>query len=45
MGKKKYFIILKVAKNQISIGDMIRVLEIFKGYNYNIISDKITILF
>ena len=40
MGKKKYFIILKVAKNQISIGDMIRVLEIFKGYNYNIISDK-----
>lgn len=40
MGKKKYFIILKVAKNQISIGDMIRVLEIFKGHKYQIVADK-----
>lgn len=40
MGKKKYFIILKVAKNQITIGDMIRVLEIFKGHKYQIVTDK-----
>ena len=40
MNKNKYFIILKIEKNQISIGDTIRVLEIFKGQDLEIVSDK-----
>ncbi len=40
MDKKNYFILFKVGKNQISIGDMIRVLEIFKNYNYQIVTSK-----
>ena len=45
MDNKNYFILLKVGKNQISIGDIIRVLEIFKNYKYQIYAVKITILF
>ena len=40
MVKKKYFIILKIAKNQISLGDMIRVLEFFKNRDYEIVTDN-----
>ena len=40
MDNKNYFILLKVGKNQISIGDMIRVLEIFKNYKYEIVTSK-----
>tara|TARA_Y100000816_G_C26085228_1_gene572529 strand:+ start:829 stop:1623 length:795 start_codon:yes stop_codon:yes gene_type:complete len=37
--KKKYFIILKLARNQISLGDIIRALEFFKNQNYEIVTD------
>lgn len=41
MGKTNYIIICKISKNQIKIGDIIRVLELFKNNNFQIVTNKV----